>query len=186
MKTANRAVTLICAFIFSLVVQVVATTAQTEVLDNLFEELLAADEDTWEDVEKQIWLEWSKSGSKAMDLLLERGRVEMEKGNVDKAIKHFSALIDHAPGFAEGWNARATAWFVVDRYGLSIADIQQTLIREPRHFGALAGLGMILERVNRPKAALQAYKEAGKVHPNRPNVKAALTRLEDKVRGIQL
>ena len=186
MKTANRAVTLICAFIFGLVVQVVTTTAETEVLDNLFAELLAADEDTWEDVEKQIWLEWSKSGSKAMDLLLERGRVEMEKGNVDKAIKHFSALIDHAPGFAEGWNARATAWFVVDRYGLSIADIQQTLIREPRHFGALAGLGMILERMNRPKAALQAYKEAGKVHPNRPNVKAALARLEDKVRGIQL
>ena len=110
----------------------------------------------------------------------------MEKGNVDKAIKHFSALIDHAPEFAEGWNARATAWFVVDRYGLSIADIQQTLIREPRHFGALAGLGMILERMNRPKAALQAYQEAGKVHPNRPNVKAALARLEDKVRGIQL
>ena len=88
--------------------------------------------------------------------------------------------------FAEDWNARATAWFVVDQYGLSIADIQQTLIREPRHFGALAGLGMILERMNRPKAALQAYQEAGKVHPNRPNVKAALARLEDKVRGIQL
>lgn len=186
MKTANRAVTLICASIFSLVVQVVTTTAQTEVLDNLFAELLAADEDTWEDVEKQIWLEWSKSGSKAMDHLLQRGRVEMEKGNVDKAIKHFSALIDHAPGFAEGWNARATAWFVVDRYGLSIADIQQTLIREPRHFGALAGLGMILETMDRPKAALQAYKEAEKVHPNRPNVKAALARLEDKVRGMQL
>tara|TARA_B100001059_G_C17700685_1_gene509910 strand:+ start:47 stop:607 length:561 start_codon:yes stop_codon:yes gene_type:complete len=186
MKTVNCAVALICAFILSLGVQVVATTAQAEALDDLFAELLAADEDTWEDIEKQIWLEWSKSGSKAMDHLLQRGRVEMEKGNVDKAIKHFSALIDHAPEFAEGWNARATAWFVVDRYGLSIADIQQTLILEPRHFGALAGLGMILERMNRPKAALQAYQEAQKVHPNRPNVKAALARLEDKVRGIQL
>ncbi len=186
MKTANRAVALIFAFILGFGAQVSTTAAQTPVLDDLFAELLVADETTWEDIEKKIWSEWSKSGSKAMDHLLERGRAEMEKGNVDKAIGHFSALIDHAPEFAEGWNARATAWFVADRYGLSIADIRQTLILEPRHFGAMAGLGMIMERMNRPKAALTIYQEAEKIHPNRPDVKAALERLKDKVEGVEL
>jgi len=105
---------------------------------------------------------------------------------VNKAIGHFSALIDHAPEFAEGWNARATAWFVADRYGLSISDIRQTLILEPRHFGAMAGLGMIMERMDRPKAALRVYQEAEKIHPNRPDVKEALERLKDKVEGVEL
>jgi tetratricopeptide (TPR) repeat protein len=186
MKTANRAVALIFTFILGLGVQISVATAQTQVLDDLFAELLVADEATWEDVEKQIWSEWSKSGSKAMDHLLLRGRSEMDKGNVNKAIGHFSALIDHAPEFAEGWNARATAWFVADRYGLSISDIRQTLILEPRHFGALAGLGMIMERMDRPEAALKVYQEAEKIHPNRPDVKAALERLKDAVEGVEL
>lgn len=188
MKTANRAVALIFTLIFGLGVQIAASpaSAQTQILDELFAELLIADENTWEDVEKKIWSEWSKSGSKAMDHLLERGRAEMDKGDVDKAIGHFSALIDHAPEFAEGWNARATAWFVADRYGLSISDIRQTLILEPRHFGAMAGLGMIMERMDRPEAALRIYQEAEKIHPNRPDVKAALERLKDKVEGVEL
>lgn len=188
MKTANRAVALIFTFIFGLGAHIAASPlqAQTQILDDLFAELLVAQDDTWEDIEKQIWSEWSKSGSKAMDHLLARGRAEMEKGDVDKAIEHFSALIDHAPEFAEGWNARATAWFVADRYGLSIADIRQTLILEPRHFGAMAGLGMIMERMDRPEAALRVYQEAEKIHPNRPDVQAALERLKAKVEGVEL
>jgi tetratricopeptide (TPR) repeat protein len=110
----------------------------------------------------------------------------MEKGNIPDAINHYSALIDHAPEFAEGWNARATAWFVADRYGLSMSDIRQTLILEPRHFGAMAGLGMILERMDRPEDALTIYLEAEKVHPNRPDVKAAIERLSAKVEGVKL
>lgn len=186
MKTANRAVALIFTFILGFGVQISVAQGQTQVLDDLFAELLVADEGSWEDIEKRIWSEWSNSGSKAMDHLLERGRAEMEKGNVNKAIGHFSALIDHAPEFAEGWNARATAWFVVERYGLSIADIRQTLLLEPRHFGALAGLGMIMERMDRPEAALTVYQEAEKIHPNRPDVQSALIRLKDKVEGVEL
>ncbi len=188
MKTANRAVALIFTIIFALGAQIAASPvgAQTQTLDDLFEDLLVADENSWEDIEKQIWTQWSKSGSKSMDYLLERGRAEMDKGNVNEAIGHFSALIDHAPDFAEGWNARATAWFVADRYGLSIADIRQTLLLEPRHFGALAGLGMIMERMDRPEAALQVYQEAEKIHPHRPDVKAALERLKDQVEGVEL
>ena len=186
MKTTNRTLALIFFLVTSLSTQADMTCAQTKPLDELFAELLLADEGDWADVEKQIWSEWSKSGSKETDQLLKRGRVQMEKGNFHKAIGYFSALIDKAPEFAEGWNARATAWFVMDRYGLSIADIRQTLILEPRHFGAMAGLGMIMEQMNRPEAALKAYQEVEKVHPNRPNVKAAMQRLKGKIEGVSL
>lgn len=188
MKTANRAVALISAIFLGMASMFAADLAQAQdkSLDALFADLLVADEDSWEDVEQAIWAQWSKSGSKAMDYLLERGRAEMKKGNVQKAIEHFSALIDHAPEFAEGWNARATAWFVADRYGLSIADIRQTLLLEPRHFGALAGLGMILERMDRPEAALTMYLEVEKLHPQKPDVKEAIVRLRDIVEGVEL
>ena len=188
MKISNCAVALIFSFILGLGAHSAASPAlaQTQILDDLFAELLVADDADWEDVEKQIWSEWSKSGSKAMDLLLQRGRAEMEKCNIPDAINHYSALIDHAPEFAEGWNARATAWFVADRYGLSMSDIRQTLILEPRHFGAMAGLGMILERIDKPEAALKIYLEAEKVHPNRPDVKVAIKRLSAKIDGVTL
>ena len=82
-----------------------------EVLDKLFADLKAADEATFEPIEAKIWAEWSKSGSAAMDLLLHRGRTAMSAGDNEAAIDHFSALIDHAPEFAEACNARATAFF---------------------------------------------------------------------------
>ena len=110
----------------------------------------------------------------------------MERGDVIDAIGHFTALIDHAPEFAEGWNARATAFFIADRYGLSIADIRQTLALNPRHFGALSGLGMIMERIDKPDKALLAYRRALDIHPHRPNVILAIERLEMVVEGTEL
>ena len=180
MKTANRAVALSIISVVFLLTQFASTLAraQTQSLDELFVELKTAGPEEWEPLEKKIWAQWSKSGSKAMDLLLERGRAEMEKGNVVDAINHFSALIDHAPEFAEGWNARATAFFVAERYGLSIADIRETLALEPRHFGALSGLGMIYERLDRPKDAMRAFEAALAVHPHRPDALAAVARLK--------
>ena len=192
MKTANRAVALICwgLGVFALIsvgLQFASTQAraQTQNLDQLFVELQKAGPDDWEDVEKAIWTEWSKSGSRSMDFLLERGRAEMKKGNVRDAIGHFSALIDHAPTFAEGWNARATAFFLADRYGLSIADIRQTLVLEPRHFGALSGLGMIYERLDQPNKALAAFQAALAVHPNRPDALKAVERLKEAFGDLQ-
>lgn len=193
MKTANRAVALmssvkwgICLIVVAIQIASTQAQAQTQTLDDLFVELERAGPESWQGVEKKIWSEWSKSGSKAMNLLLQRGRAEMEKGNLENAIGHFSALIDHAPDFAEGWNARATAWFVADRYGLSMADIRQTLILEPRHFGAMSGLGMILERMERPQDALRIYSEALKLHPNRPDALAAVERLKETIEGVEL
>ncbi len=187
-KISNGIVTLFAGLFLSVALQFAPNiaAAQTANLDALFTELKNPDLEDWKTVEKKIWRIWKKSGSAAMDLLLQRGHEALSAGRINDAIGHFSALIDHAPEFAEGWNARATAFFVADRYGLSIADIQQTLALNPRHFGAMAGLGNILERMDRPKRALKAYKLAQEIHPHRPDVRKAVERLTKQVEGTSL
>lgn len=188
MRVANRFVALLCCGLFSSLFQLAPTqtVAQTPILDDLFAELQAEEPEDWKATERKIWREWSKSGSATVDMLLERGRREMEKGNLGDAIGAFSTVIDYAPDFAEGWNARATAFFMADRYGLSMEDIEQVLRLNPRHFGAMSGLGMILERLNRPEDALKAYREVLKVHPHRTDSKIAVERLEAQLEGEAL
>lgn len=152
-------------------------------LDDLFAQLVQPELEDWEGVERKIWAEWSRSGSPSMDLLLSRGRTAMEKGDFAKAVDHLTALTDHAPDFAEGWNARATAFFNSEEYGLSIADIQRTLVLNPRHFGALQGLGRIMEELGHEPDALAAYQAAAAIHPQRQGLKEAIERLEKKVSG---
>lgn len=158
-------------------------SAEETRLDTLFAQLQAEDVPDWETIEGQIWIEWSKSGSPAMDLLLQRGRDAMEAKDYPAAIEHFTALTDHAPDFAEGWNARATAFFAIKRYGLSIGDIQQTLALNPRHFGAMSGLGMMLEALEYDADALMVYEQAAAIHPHRPDVKEAIKRLKTRIAG---
>lgn len=160
--------------------------AQTDRLDSLFAELKQPELPNWKMVENQIWAEWSKSGSPAMDLLLERGRQAMEAGDHDTAIAHFTALIDHAPKFAEGYNGRATAYFRKGLYGPALADIRRTLALNPRHFGAMMGLGTILEELGRDKQALAAYRAAQALHPHEPDLGQAVERLEKAVSGVAL
>jgi tetratricopeptide (TPR) repeat protein len=154
-----------------------------ERLDNLFAALVEEDPTGAKLVERRISELWSKSGSDSMDLLLMRGREAMQGEEYDKAVDHFSALIELAPDFAEGWNARATAYFLADDYWRSVADIQRTLMLEPRHFGALAGLGAILERTGDEAGALAAYRAALDVNPHLDNAADAVDRLAVKVDG---
>lgn len=160
--------------------------AQSETLDELFTQLAQDDLDDWQAVEKEIWQEWSKSGSDSMDLLLTRGRAALAQGQTMLAIGHLTALIDHAPEFAEGWNARATAYFHAGLYGPAIADIHVTLSLNPRHFGALSGLGMIMEELDAPDDALFAYRQVLAIHPHRPDVINAVDRLEKLVNGTDI
>ena len=155
-------------------------------LDAMFEELKTADERAAARLERQIWAEWSKSGSAAMDLLLQRGRDAMAEGDTEAAIDHFSALIDHDPGFAEGWNGRATAFFQAGMYGESVSDIAQVLRLNPRHFGALAGFARILEDTDRPAEALAVYRAAIAIDPHLRGVEDAIDRLQADAAGRQL
>ena len=109
MKVWQRLHNMIVAALVPMILCAGMAFGQTAKLDDLFNKLKAADPQAAERIEHEIWIEWSKSGSAAMDLLLERGRRAMSAGQLDLAVEHFTALVDHAPDFAEGWNARATA-----------------------------------------------------------------------------
>lgn len=163
-----------------------ATFAQDGELDALFEGLQTADSSAAEQIEGRIYDIWSKSGSPSMDLLLERGREALGQNETAKAIEHFTALVDHAPDFAEGYNARATAYFQRGQYGPALDDIQRTLALNPRHFGALSGLALILEELQRPEDALEAWREVEKLHPNREGLDEAIERLKGSVEGVTL
>lgn len=149
-----------------------------ERLDGLFAELAEPGREDWERVENEITVIWSKSGSPSMDLLLRRGNEALEAEDYKAALEHFSALTDHAPDFAEGWNARATTFFLMGEYALAMADVERVLALNPRHFGALAGLAFMFEAMGEDELALKALKEAQKLNPNRPNINEAVTRLE--------
>ncbi|MEL6235099.1 MAG: tetratricopeptide repeat protein [Pseudomonadota bacterium] len=139
-----------------------------------------------EAMEERIVELWSRSGSATADLLLERGRAALGAQELGIAIGHLTALTDHAPDFAEGWNARATAFFMMEEFGLAMADIERVLELNPEHFGALAGLGLILDQTGRPEAALAAFREAQRLNPHRDQINQAVDRLAPEVDGQQL
>lgn len=160
--------------------------ADSAALDRLFDELKSSDAPASERIEQEIWNEWSKSGSAAMDLLLERGREAMAAGDMPAAVEHLTALTDHAPDFAEGWNARATCYYQMGELGPAVQDIARVLTLNPRHFGALAGLGMIFEELDQPEKALEVYKAALAIHPHLSGVLDSVQRLEAEAAGQDL
>jgi len=110
----------------------------------------------------------------------------MDLGDLPQAIDHFSAIIDHDPNFAEAWNARATAHYMAGEFGPSVADIAAVLTLNPRHFGALSGLAMILEETGKPERALEAYRAAIAIHPHMSGAAEAIERLETEAEGQEL
>jgi Flp pilus assembly protein TadD len=155
-------------------------------LEALFEGLKTADPIAASQIEARIYSLWSQSGSASMDLLLERGRDALNAGDTRLAIDHFTALTDHAPDFAEGYNGRATAFFQNGQFGLALEDIRHALALNPRHFGAMSGLALILEEIGRSEDALAAWREVQRIHPNREGLSDAIRRLERQVEGETL
>lgn len=176
----------ILAALVAILIGFTGLPAAAETLDEMFAELQTSDAPAAGRLERKIWREWSKSGSASMDLLLKRGRDAMEAGDIEAAIEHFTALIDHAPDFAEGWNARATAYFQAGLFGPSVADIAQVLRLNPRHFGAMSGFARILEETEKPDRALAVYKAALAIHPHLAGIKDAVERLETKAAGQEM
>lgn len=155
-------------------------------VDSLLSELARPDQERWARIERQVLREWSRSGSAVADYLFQRGQEALRRGRTEEAIDHFSAVIDHAPDFAEAWNARATAYFQANRLGQSMADIEAALARNPRHFGALSGMGIILEQLEFYEQAHEAFSAAHAINPHRPAIKDALARLDRRLQGVEL
>lgn len=152
-------------------------------LDALFATLAAEDAPAADKAEAEIRRIWNRSGSDSMDLLLMRGRDALEKEDLTTALQHFGALTDHDPDFAEGWNMRATAFYLRGDLGMALADIERVLALEPRHFGALTGLAVILEQLGRDKDALTAWREAARINPHIEQAEEAIGRLGTEVDG---
>ncbi|GMO43624.1 MULTISPECIES: tetratricopeptide repeat protein [unclassified Bradyrhizobium] len=153
-------------------------------LEFLFGALKAApDEASAKHVEARIWAIWLQTPSDTAALLMARAKTAVDAKKIEVAIKLLDSVIKLRPDYIEAWNRRATLYYMQNDYGRSLADIQQVLIREPRHFGALAGLGMIMQEVGDEKRALEAYRKALAVNPHLEKIPDQVKSLTEKVEG---
>jgi len=128
-------------------------------------------------VEMSIWQIWSESGDPATDSLMQLGLTAMQARDLPGALSLFDAVTARSPDFAEGWNKRATILYMIGAADKAADDVARVLALEPRHFGALAGLGLIDIQLNRDDAAIAAFEQALKLNPNMPEAKAHLDAL---------
>jgi tetratricopeptide (TPR) repeat protein len=153
-------------------------------LDTLFAALkIAPDEASSQAIEQRIWAVWMISGSDTCNLLMSRVKQATDAKDYDLALKLLDAVVEIKPDYVEGWNQRATIYYLKDDYAHAIADIGQVLAREPRHFGALSGLGVILQEIGDDKDALKAYRDALKIDPHLENIPDVVKELSVKVEG---
>jgi tetratricopeptide (TPR) repeat protein len=134
--------------------------------------------------EHEIWSLWMTSKEETVNLLMIRGVDALSADDLKTAFKVFTEMVEIAPDFAEGWNKRATVLYMLGAYPESIADIDRTLELEPRHFGALSGLGLCNAELEHDEAALDAFERALSVNPHmdgaRANAEALRRKIEDK------
>ena len=157
---------------------------RTQNLDFLFGALKAApDNETAKAIEERIWALWYVSGSDTADLLMTRVKTAVDGKELDLAIELLDAIVELKPDYVEAWNRRATVFFMKKEYGRSLSDIRQVLAREPRHFGALSGLGMIMQEFGEEKRALEVFRRALAVHPHLERVPDMVKTLTEKVEG---
>jgi tetratricopeptide (TPR) repeat protein len=157
---------------------------RTRGLDFLFGALKAApDEASARHVEARIWAQWMQTPSDTAALLMTRAKAAMDAKNIDIALKLLDSVVKLRPDYVEAWNRRATLYYLKSDYRHSLEDIQQVLIREPRHFGALAGLGMIMQDIGDDRRALEAFRKALAVNPHLEKVPELVESLTEKVEG---
>ena len=157
---------------------------RTRGLDFLFGALKAApDEASAKHVEARIWAMWLQTPSDTASLLMTRAKAALDSQNIDVALKLLDAVIKLRPDYIEAWNRRATIYYLKNDYAHSLQDIRQVLAREPRHFGALAGLGMIMQDLGEERRALEAFRKALAVNPYLEKVPDMVKQLTEKVEG---
>ncbi len=133
--------------------------------------------------ERGLWLLWGRSGDAAIDALMARGSEAMQEGRYAEAIRTFSEIVGQKPEFAEGWNRRATAYYLAGEYEKSLKDCEQVLKRNPRHFGALSGVGQIHFALENYAQALGWFQRALEVNPNMLGVEFNIKITEEKLKA---
>ena len=157
-------------------------------LDDLFLALQASPSETQAaNLEREIWTRWGNHPDDPLaNQQMKKGIQLMNSGHLDAAEVVFSRIINSHPNFAEAWNKRATVRFFRGNDTGSASDILQVIKREPRHFGALSGLGMIRVRTGDLEGALKAYKAAQRINPYLPQIGAIINQLGKKLKGSAL
>src|SRR5215831_15190927 len=157
---------------------------RTRNLDFLFGALKVAPDDvTAKAIEERIWAAWTASRSDTANLLMTRVKTAIEAKDLDLAINLLNSIVKVKPEYVEAWNRRATIFYMKKDYGRSLADIREVLKREPRHFGALAGLGLILQDVGDDKQALEVYRRVLTLYPRMERIPDLVKTLQEKVEG---
>jgi len=149
--------------------------------DRLVARLADADAQVRQAAEVAMWRIWSRSGDAAIDALYQRGVRQMQASEWNEALATFSAIIQRKPAFAEGWNKRATIYYLLGEYELSLKDCDEVLKRNRNHFGALSGYGQIYLNQGEFERAMTYFERALKVNPNLPNAAAVIRWLEQQL-----
>jgi Flp pilus assembly protein TadD len=157
---------------------------RTRSLEFLFGALkVAPDDAAARYVEARIWSIWTRTSSDTAQLLMGRAKTAVDAKNYETALQLLNKVTLLRPDYVEGWNRRATIYFLQNNYTAALADIRQVLAREPRHFGALAGLGMILQEIGEERRALEAFRKALEINPRIERVPDIVKNLTVKVEG---
>ena len=149
---------------------------------HLIDALTDDDEVVRELAEHSLWAIWSRSGDPKIDALLQEGIHLVQSDRLDEAIATFDAVVKGAPGFPEGYNRRATAYYLAGQYEKSIADCDEAISRNPMHFGALSGLGYNYFKLGKPERAIRYFERALDINPNKPRIRSMVIELKEALR----
>jgi len=151
-------------------------------LPELFDQLLEATSAAQaSELESQIWMHWLQAPDDASEFLLSQVAQAMNTGQLEFALKLSTQLVDGSPNFAEAWNKRATIHYLLGNNNASVADIRETLALEPRHFGAISGLGLIFMRERNMEAALDAFEQVLAISPASGNAQSSADRVRNEL-----
>ena len=138
-----------------------------ERLEGLFEILSKTESDIQiNKVTSSIWDIWHETNDSSIDADFYRGLESMRTGDLLMAVAFFTRVIDKNPNFAEGWNKRATVYYMLGKFDASMKDIRETLNLEPRHFGAMDGMGLIFIHLEQLDKAIDIYDQMLQIFPN--------------------
>lgn len=156
-------------------------------LDDLFEQLRTAPGDgTADAVEMEIWTIWLDHPGREVLTLMRQGVELLQADALDEALECFDQVVDADPAYAEGWNKRANTHYLRGEYEEAVADIRRTLALEPRHFAALAGLGLVYVAIGEPQGAIRAFEAALAINPHLTTIREQVGQLRRQTAGVPM